>query len=466
MITSAGIGSGLDIEGLITQLVTAEGQPAVNRLDQQEAGYQAELSGLGLLSSALSQFQSSLTDLKDLDSFQPRTATSSDESVFTASASNTAVAGEYQIQVLATAEAQKLSTAGFADSDAEVGTGTLTFTINGESFDVIIDENNKTLAGIRDAVNEAGDNTGVSATIVNVDDGFGGTESRLVLTATQSGTDNTVNVTVLDDDGDSADANGLSTLTNVNLTELNAAVDAQIEVDGQSVTRSSNTINDAIEGVTLELEKADIGTNRSLSIELDKSSLTSSVNEFIAAYNSLGSTVAQLSFYDAASDTAGVLLGDATLRNIDSQVSLQITQTVAAVTGGFNSLSSIGITTNANGDLELDSEVFDAAVDSNFDDIGTLFADETDGIAVKLDSLLSAYLDTDGILNARTEGLQTSIDEIDESRERLSDRLIRIEARYRAEFTALDALVANFQATSDFLTQQLADLPGFSRNES
>ena len=466
MITSAGVGSGLDIEGLITQLVTAEGQPVAQRLDQQEAGYQAELSGLGFLNSALSQFQSSLADLKDLDSFQPRTAATSDSAVFSATATNTAVAGEYAVQVNAIAEAHKVSSGGVTDADTVVGTGTLTFTINGESFTVTVDSSNDTLAQIRDSINDAEDNTGVSATIVNVDDGSGGTESRLVLTSTNSGTDYNISVTVDDDDTTDTDTSGLSILASVNLTVLNASVDASIEIDGQTVTRSSNTISDAIDGVTLNLLKADPAVDKTLSIALDQDSVQESVNAFVSAFNSLKSTIDQLTFYNPATQQSGVLLGDATVRNVENRISQEMVKAVEAVTGSYDTLSSIGISTDASGNLVLDTTVFDDAIAANFDDIGTLFADETDGIAVKLDDLLDAYLDSDGILAARTDGLQSSIESIGDSRERLSDRLIRIEARYRSEFTALDALVANFQATGDFLTQQLDSLPGFTRQDN
>ena len=463
MITSAGIGSGLDIEGLITKLVSAEGTPVAQRYDRQEAGFQAELSGLGLVKSSLSQFQSAIADLKNLTSFQPRTATSSDTTVFDATATNIAVAGNYQVQVNAVAAAHKVRSAGVATSSTDVGTGTLTITINSESFNLTIDDSNKTLGGIRDAINNATDNKGVSATIVNVDNGGGGTESRLVLTSTNTGTAHDINVTAVDDDANNTDASGLSLLASNNLTQITASANASIQVDGQTITRSTNTITDAIDGITLTLKKSDVGVNKTLAVALDDKSVKDSVNKFVSAYNDLQSTFKQVTFYDATTKKSGVLIGDSTVRNISSLISQQVVKAVPAVTSGFNSLSAIGIKSNAEGVYSLDSTVFDAALASNFDDIGKVFADSTDGIAVKLDTVLDSYLKTDGIMQTRTDGIQSSIDLIADSRARLNDRLIKIEARYRKEFTALDALVANFQATSNFLTQQLASLPGFTR---
>ncbi len=466
MITSAGIGSGIDIEGLITQLVTAEGQPEAQRLDRQEADYQAELSGLGLLKSALSSFQTSIADLEDLGNFQPRAASSSDDTVFTAVATSSSVAASYQIQVNAIAEAHKVRSAGVATSSTDVGSGTLTITIDGDSFDVVIASTSQTMDDIRDAINNASDNTGVNATIVNVDDGGGGTESRLVLTSTSTGTANDISVTVVDDDTNHTDTSGLSMLTSVNLTTLNASVDASIEVDGQTITRSANAISDAVDGVTLTLLKADAAVDKTLAVTLDTASVNASVLSFISAYNSMKSTFDQLSFFDPTTESAGILLADSTLRIVSGRISTELSKTVAAVGGTYDSLPSIGIESDADGNYVLDQTVFDEALATNFDDIGTLFADSTDGIAVKLDALLDEYLNTGGILESRTDGLKTSIESIDDSRELLSDRLIRIEARFRAEFTALDILVANFQATSNFLTQQLANLPGFSRENT
>ena len=465
MITSAGTGSGLDLEGLITKLVSAEGQPVAQRYDRQEAGYQAELSGLGLVKSSLSQFQSSVASLKDLTSFQPRTASSSDSSVFDVTATNTAVAGDYQVQVNAIAEAHKVRSAGVATADTDVGTGTLTITINGESFDITVGDSNKTLAGIRDAINGASDNKGVSATIVNVDDGGGGTESRLVLTSTNTGTDFDINITAADDDTNNTDAAGLSMLASNNLVLLNPSANASIQIDNQIITRSSNTISDAIDGITLTLKGADVGVNKTLTVALDQAKLKESVNGFVSAYNDLQATFKQVTFFNPATKQAGVLIGDSTVRNISSLISQELSKAVPAVTSGFNSLAAIGIKSDAEGVYSLDSAVFDSAIASNFDDIGKIFADSTNGVAVKLDATLNEYIKSDGIMQVRTDGIQSSIDDINEGRERLSDRLIKIEKRFRAEFTALDALVASFQATSNFLTQQLASLPGFTRDK-
>lgn len=195
-ISLSGIGSGLDIKGLVSQLVQAEGAAKNNALNRRESNYQTELSALGTLKSSLSSFKDAAAKLADADDLLKVNATSSDEAMFTASASSSASAGNYAVEVLNLAKAQKLSSAGFSSASDSVGTGTMTIGSGANSFDVNIDTDNNSLAGIRDAINNAADNSSVTATIVNVDDGAGGTEARLVLTAKNSGTDNQISIDV------------------------------------------------------------------------------------------------------------------------------------------------------------------------------------------------------------------------------------------------------------------------------
>ena len=166
-ITSAGIGSGLDIGGLVSQLVAAEGQPTQQRIARGEASAQARLSAYGSLTSALSQFRDQLDLMQDIGKFLSRKAASSNEDLFSVSASTSALPGSYAVEVVNLATAQRLTSGAFADADTAVGEGTLTIDVGGEAFDVEITADNSSLAGIRDAINAATDNSGVTATIVN-----------------------------------------------------------------------------------------------------------------------------------------------------------------------------------------------------------------------------------------------------------------------------------------------------------
>jgi len=452
-ITSGGIGSGLDIESLVTQLVAAEGSPALNRLDKKEATLQADLSAYGSLKGALSAFQTSVRSLNDPADFLGRTSTSSDTDIFSATADETAVPGNYDIEVVQLAEAAKSRSGDFTSEDEVVGTGSLAISLGSDTFNITVDTENNTLAGLRDAINGASDNPGVTASIINVDGG-----SRLVLTSDTVGAANTISIVADDDDGDDTDSvAGLSRLATVNLTSIQDAQDAIIKVDDQTVTRDSNRFSDVISGVTFTLDSALPGTVESLAIGLDKNSLIKNVNSFVSAYNSLADTMASLSSYNAETGAAGTLLGDSALRGVQSQISQTLTSAISGL--DYNSLVSIGITTNDEGHLEVDSTKLDNVMTEDFTAVSQLFSSEN-GLARTLDTVLGHYISSeDGILTAREDGLKSNIDSIGDDRERLDRRLATLDARYRAQFIAMDILVAQLTSLGDYMTQQLDSLP-------
>lgn len=458
-ISSLGIGSGLDIGSLIGQLITAEGEPTLKRLQSKEASYLAEISAFGSLKGALSSFQSSLGGLKDASDYQGRAAYSTDSEVFTASAGNTAAESQYGIEVVQLAQAQKLiSKDGYFSSALDtVGEGTLTFTQDGNSFDITV-EANDTLNDVRDAINNATDNTGLTAAIINVDDGGGGTESKLVFTASNTGLDNAITITAVDDgDGNHTDAIGLSRLVNANLDEPVVAKDGQIKVDEQLISSDNDVFSGVIEGVTINAVA--VGAGEKLTVELDKQAVTDKIGSFISAYNNLVSTFDALASYDADTQTGGILQGDYTIRSIQNAVRGAINTGFAGVSSAFSSLAEIGITTNENGRYELDQSKLDSIMNSNFDDIAGLFAGDN-GLATRLDNLIDNYTQSNGLIDSRTSGLQLGINDIELEREQLESRLTSLESRLIEKFTAMDTIVSTLQNQSNFLTQQLANLPG------
>lgn len=455
-ITAAGLGSGLDIESLILQLVAAEGQPASLRLSTTEAKLQADLSAFGTLKSALSTFQTSVQALKDLSSFQARKTTSSHTDLFTVSADSSAVVGSFSIKVDQLAQAAKMRSGDFTADTAVLGAGTLAIGLGSSSFNIDVAADT-TLAGVRDAINQASDNPGIKATIITVDSG-----SQLVLTSDKVGAANTISVAATDTDA--LDGNDLTRLATAGLTSIQTATDAIIYVDGQQVTRDSNSLSDVISGVTISLKKADPLTTGTLSIELDKDSVKSKVNDFIKAYNSLAGTMSSLSSYNAETKQASLLFGDSTLRNVQNQIRQMLSNPVEGL-DEFSTLAEIGIKTNKSGLLELDSTKLDSVIDSDFEAVSQLFASES-GLATSFDGLLTNYLSSDGILSSRVDGANKQIEDISDQRDKLNLRLAALEDRYRKQFTAMDALVGQLQATGSFLTQQLANLPGFTDSSS
>jgi flagellar hook-associated protein 2 len=449
-ITSAGVGSGLDIEGLVSKLVTAEGQPTVTRLNTQEVALQADLSAYGSLKGALSSFQSSVQALKEPSAFKVRTATSSHTDLFTVTAGSAAVAGSFSIVVDQLAQAAKVRSGDFTAETDVLGEGSLAIGLGSSSFNIAVGAD-MTLAGLRDAINSATDNPGLKATIIKVDSG-----SQLVLTSEKVGAANAISIAATD--ANATDGKDLTRLATANLTTVQSAQDAIIHIDGQQVTRDSNSFSDAITGVTLSLVKSDPATTGKVTIAMDKSSVTSKLNEFIKSYNSLVKTMSNLSSYNAATKTGGPLLGDATLRSVQNQLR-QVLSGVVQGGGSISALADIGIVSDKTGNLQLDSAKLDKAMTANFDAIANLFSSEN-GLAKKFDNTLKEYLASDGPLSSRLNGVNKSIADIANQRKALNVRLAALESRYRKQFTAMDALVGQLQSTGSFLTQQLKSLPG------
>jgi flagellar hook-associated protein 2 len=455
-ISSPGIGSGIDIGELVNKLVESEGANKSNQLNLKEAELQADISAFGSLKGALSIFQTAVKDLQNAADFQNRSATSSNTDVFTATADETADFSQYGIEVVQLAQANKLITqTGFADAEA-VGAGTLTIAQGAASFSLSISSTD-TLTDIRDAINTATDNSGVSAAVINVDDGLGGTEQKLVFTASETGTDKAITITTVDDDGDHVNALGLSRLVSVNLDEPAAALNGQIKVDNQLISSQNDTFSEVIDGITINAVA--VGAGESLSVAQDKKAVEAKVNAFIANYNGLTETINKLGAYDEGTKTGGILLGDSTLRSVQDTIRREISASVSGLGGAFSTLAELGVTTDEDGKLSLDDKKFNAALDSNFDQVGELFA-STNGIANKLESLIDGYIGSNGLIGSRTEGIQHTIEDVADQRLRLNRRLESLESRLLKQFTAMDVLVNTLQNQSNFLTQQLDNLPG------
>lgn len=662
-ISSPGIGSNLDVNSIVSQLMNIERQP-VTLLNQKEASYQARLSAFGSLKSALASFQSTLQSLDTASKFSALKASASDSTVLSASAGTSAAAGTYSVQVTTLAEAQKLKSTPFAATSTTVGSGTLTIdfgTYSADTFTLNPNKSSKTitiaagqssLAGIRDAINAA--NAGVTAGIVN-----DGTGYRLTVSSNDTGVANAVRILVSDGDGNNTDTSGLSqllfdarTVSGVkNLTETVAAKDAAFTIDGIAITKPSNTVTDAIEGVTLNLLSANSPGTATLTVARDSGSIQNSVQNFVSAYNSATTVLQDLSAYDATTKQAAVLQGDSAVFSIQYALRTVLNSALSTAGGGLTTLSDIGISFQKDGTLALDTTKLQSVINDPTKDISTLFAavgkptdslvafvnatsstkagtyavnisrlatqasavgnvvlggtttitagvddnltltvdgtsasvtlaagaytpaqlaaeiqakingasalstagsavtasiaggmlsitsnrygsdsniqtiggtaapatfgtvDYTNGTganvagtiggvmatglgqtltgtgnatglaikvtggstgdrgtiafaqgyAAQLDQLLSGMLATDGTLASRTDGINTSIKDIDNQRDALSARLTQIEARYRAQFTALDQMMSSMTQTSNFLTQQLASLPSLSK---
>lgn len=473
-ISVLGVGSGLDLSNLVTQLVAAEGQPATNRLNRREAGLQAELSAIGTFRAALATFRTAARGLSSSANFRGLTATAGDESPFTARAGTTALPGRFGIEVRQLAAAQKLVSAPFAGLDDNIGSGTLTirfgtfdagaFTVNPERPEqtLVIEPGAGTLTGVRDAINAA--DLGVTATVI--DDGSG---PRLLVSGEATGTVNSLQITVADADGDNLDAAGLSRLafdpaaaagSGRNLSETVAARDAVVAIDGLTVTRPGNTLAGVLQGLTLELAAAAPGTVTDLVVARDTAAATAAVRSLVNAYNDLIGEIGGLTAFNPQTGERGPLLGDAGVRAVSGQLRRVLTSTVAEAPAELRSLTSLGVSFQRDGRVELDGAALEAAVNADPDGVATL----AQGIGAGLEEVLSRLLGGGGVLSARTDSLNQQLDRLGDERERLALRLDALELRLRSQFAALDSLVSQLQATGSFLTQQLANLPSFTAN--
>lgn len=485
-----GIGSGMDIDAMVKAISSAEQAPKASQLKRLEDKTTTQLTSLGQMKGAISNFQTALSALNSRSSFLARKASSSESSVATATASQSAVAGNYKIEVEKLASSSKVALAAInSDPEAKLNTGTLTIKVGDAALaDITIDSTNNTLAGVRDAINKAGTSAGVSATIITDDQG-----SRLVLSSSKTGDGNDITVSAADADPaegnvsleafiyngppvapDVADYAGESDAAYI---DAKAAYDAQISdasagktlavaqsakftIDGLSVTRDSNSIDDVVSGLSFEL-KAEGST--SLTVTRDEAGVQGNVKKFVDAYNTLMNFINTETKVTTVTETdapvTGALVGDSSVRSLVNTIRSELVSPQGE--GAIRALADMGITTKKDGTLEMDAAKVEKAVKSNFEDVAAYFTGDT-GLASRMGARLKPYTDAGGILESRTDALQGTIDKVDTQKEELTKRIAALEERLYKQFNAMDTLVAQLTRTSDSLTQLFDSMPGFA----
>lgn len=582
-LSSPGIGSGLDVTGIVNGLVNSERVPFQARIEQQEETATEKITALGSLVSATAAFEDAAKKLNNPSLFETNRISASSE-YFSSSVNSNAVEGNYTVEVKSLAQGQKLASKAFGKDDT-LGSGTMTINVNGSDLKLELDGTEK-LSDLKDKINDAANNPGVQATIITDDQG-----QRLVLSSKDVGIDNAISITVddsdnndtddaglsafvfvpdkiddsgrtaqlgsfsansdlvgdgtltldvdgtsfntatngltleqlkdqintdagtagvsltasivtdkdgkqqllleagagqkvtvtaADSDGDNTDSSGISTFAfdpstdaktkggvttgTANLTETQAAKDAQIVIDGSlTVTQSSNEFKDAIEGVTFTVTKVNKdGENTSVKVEQDTSAVGSALADFAAAYNTFLETTASLGRINVDSNVVGALAGDSLLRSLNKQVRDVISETISA-TGSVNSLASLGLTTNREGLLEVNESVLASQVRNSFDDVKNLFTGDN-SVGERLTATLSSYTGGDGTIQSKIEGYRTTLTRLEDETTEFNERMEALEARLFAQYNAMDLQVAQLNSTGNFLTGQLANLPGVVRN--
>lgn len=438
-------GSSLDVASIVEQLMEVERQ-SLHKLQANDTILKAQISAYGSLKSTVSDFESQMKNLSTYSKFEIYTATSSDETTFTATTTHDASTGSHDIVVNTLAAAHKLGSKDFSDATSAIGTsGTIRITIDSDSFDVTVNTTD-TLTDIRNTINNATDNTGVKATLLTVDSG-----TKLVLTSTETGASNAMSIS--NQGGTAADD---LDITNT----LTAAADAQITIDGLTVTRASNNISNAIQGVTINILKTN-ASSVNLETKKDITAVTSNVQNFVDTYNKL---------IDAVNGwSKGDLQGDSTLFHMHSGLQTTITK-VSSNKGIYSVLAEVGIGTDtvdgkASKHLALDTAVLEEKLTSNFPDVADLFADNTDGFAKHFENIADQYLSADGLIDGRTDGLNKRLRNNQDRIDRENDRLTHKRDQLTLQFASLDATISKLSGTNDFIANSLATIPIIGANK-
>lgn len=589
-ISSNGLGSGLDITGIVSKLMSIERQP-IDRLDAQTTAVKADITAYGTLKSTLATLQTAVQTLTTKATYSATKTTVADTAQMSATSDSTAAVGSYSVQVQQLAKQEKIKSVGFDKATDTVGTGTLTFDFgtyatdgngvtsfspntNKKTVTVTIPSGSDSLSSIASAINAA--KAGISATVLN-----DGTKSYLSFSPTDAGVANALKVTVSDNDGNNADNAGLSRLAfdkssgltrgsldytsasiavsaassnnkftiavdggvatevtipdgtydkttivsamqtaidsalgvgkakasldadnklvvasttttgyagvaltsssgNIGLTalfgdsgtaiestnrmtETVAPQDAKLLVDGVLVTKSTNTVTDAIQGVTLNLVKESTSAT-TVTVAADSTALSTALDTFVTAYNKASASLTELLAYDATTKKAGELQGEGTVRSIQTGLR-QALQTVNQ-SMGVSSLSTLGVAFQRDGTLKFTSAKLQTALSDPTKNVQSFFigTDGTSGLANKLNNLMTSYLGTEGSITTRTTSLNSTLTTQAKQRAALETRMTAIEARYTKQYNNLDTLISSMKSTSTYLTQQLASLSSSSSN--
>ena len=450
-ITSLGVGSGLDLSGLLTQLQAAERQK-LTPLTQQQSTQQTKISAYGRLESAMERLQESISSLNDPSTFRKQTSSVTGEGVI-ATAGETANAGRYDINVTQLAKGGSVASNSVAiDQVLTTATTSLTIDFGATYTDGVFDPSaaplnsyslniaaDSTLEDVRDQINADAD-AGVTASIVN-----DGTGYRLALSSKETGKEASV-----------VGFSGLAQLTMDDAT-LRPGQDAELEVNGIAITGTTNRIEEAIQGVTLDISA--VSENPvSLVIERDEASLKETINEFVSTYNEVRSTIDRMTAFNGEGETSGELLGDRTVRTVEDRIRRDITDSLG--NGDLNRLAQIGIDIDERGRLQVDETKLDEAVATNPEGLMAFFAGDTEeaGFAGRLNATLESITADDGIIQVSVNSAESRIDNLDKRIARAELSIERNIERYRSQFAQLDGMIAQMNSTSAYLSQQFSML--------
>ncbi|WP_125563895.1 flagellar filament capping protein FliD [Pseudoalteromonas rubra] len=466
LITSAGVGSGLDLESIIKASVDAENIPKMQAFVKKEESLKVELSALGEVKSAISKLNDTVKKLADPENFGKRVAnitqpTSGD--IISVTPTSEISVGNFDIAVKQLAQGSRAVSADGAytsiDDVVSATGGTLTFGAGADNSFTLDVTAGMTLGELRDAINASDTNFGVTANIVNTGTAAG---SKLILTSNVSGTGNDLTVT---NDNAELDKVSIGTTGGMTIGTDDAARNSIITVDGLEIQSDTNTFKDAVQDMTIKALAKSEGNDTdgydtaSLNVDYDRDSVNTLIDEFISNYNNL---IGNIGFQTRIGKP---LNGDSSMRTLSDQLVTTLSTNLTDA-GPFETIFDIGLGVDNDGYLEKSSLVrsLNDAMDSNFDDIGTAFAGDN-GVAKQLESLLDNYASSSGLIKDREDGLNGQLSDLEDDVENHEFRMASLEERLRKQYAGLDVLIAQMQQTQSYLGAQLANLPGFTKSK-
>ncbi len=447
-ISSTGIGSGLDVKSIVSQLVALEKQPLVN-LKSKAATMQTKISAYGQIQSLISTLSDAASSLTSVTGWNAVSATSSDPASISASAIGGTSPTAFSVEVSVLAKAKSTTSAIVSPAGSPVGAGTLSLTLGSGSPVTLTVSASDTVANVASAINGAG--AGVTATVLTDASG-----DRLLLRSTGTGVAASFTLAVTSDtDGNLADAAGLSRLV-VGSTTTQAGVDAAATVNGIPVTSATNTFANSVAGVTFTALKV---TTAPVEITISKNNtqVSTNIDAFVKAYNAVNELLVDATKYDSTTKTAGLLQGDSSALSLQSNLrsALQSVNTGSRV---FSRLADVGITQQRGGNLVVDSTKLTAAV-GNIEELKSLFRSTgggtADGIAVKVKSLATNLLSSNGFFTTKTYSLQRALDSNAKDQDRVNARASTVETSLTRRYSALDAQMASLNALNAYVAQQV-----------
>ena len=462
-ITSAGAGSGIDLESVISASVAAKKTQLQQPITTKKTNTQITLTGVGQLKSAISTFDTTLAKLSTPGAFNKRAINitqDTDDPILKISSNTDASNGQYNVTVNKLATTSKIEGT-FASSTSSLITedGTLTFSAgDGNEFTVDVKKGD-TLQQIRKRINNAPDNFGLTANIVNTSDG----KAKLVIDSgvTGAGNDLKISGSTTELKMFEADTSSATAVSGSSMSRTQQSTDAEIDVDGNILTSDTNTFKDKVQGLDITVlrvsDKDSDGNLKSNKVDIttDKSAIKTLVQEFVTAYNTLIDKCTELGKRNTivggeSQDDGGALAGDSMPRSIRTLMANTVMEPNSEMTG-INSIFQVGIEMDNDGKLSVDSDKFDDALDDNYEQVVALFSGEN-GVAGKLQTSLKEYTKTGGLISQRQDQLNSDLRDLSSREATAADQLEKYEANLRAQYGSLDTLLAQMQSSASYLS--------------